>query len=77
MMNEVRTQISKGADVIKIYADYRTGSSRDATATFSIEEIAAAVKIANSGGREVVCHATTAEGNEKGHISRCIYYRAW
>jgi hypothetical protein len=25
MMNEVRTQISKGADVIKIYADYRTG----------------------------------------------------
>ena len=62
MMNEVRTQISKGADLIKIYADYRTGSSHDATATFSIEEIAAAVKIANSGGREVVCHATTAEG---------------
>src|SRR6185436_13746697 len=62
MMNEVRTQISRGADVIKIYADYRTGSSRDATATFSVEEIAAAVKIANSSGREVVCHATTAEG---------------
>jgi len=62
MMNEVRTQISKGADVIKIYADYRTGSSHEPTATFSIEEIAAAVKIANSGGREVVCHATTAEG---------------
>jgi imidazolonepropionase-like amidohydrolase len=62
MMNEVRTQISKGADVIKIYADYRTGSSHEATATFSIEEIAAAVKIANSGDREVVCHATTAEG---------------
>jgi imidazolonepropionase-like amidohydrolase len=62
MMNEVRTQISKGADVVKIYADYRTGNSNQATATFSIEEIAAAVKIANSGGREVVCHATTAEG---------------
>ena len=62
MMSEVRTQISKGADVIKIYADYRTGSSREATATFSSEEIEAAVKIANSGGRQVVCHATTAEG---------------
>lgn len=62
MMNEVRTQISKGADVVKIYADYRTGTSNQATATFSIEEIAAAVKIANSSGREVVCHATTAEG---------------
>jgi len=65
MMNEVRTQISKGADLIKIYADYRTGSSREATATFSVEEIAAAVKIANSGGREVVCHATTAEGMKR------------
>jgi imidazolonepropionase-like amidohydrolase len=62
MMSEVRTQISKGADLIKIYADYHTGSSHEATATFSVEEIAAAVKIANSGGREVVCHATTAEG---------------
>src|SRR6185369_12927378 len=65
MMSEVRTQISKGADVIKIYADYRTGSSHDATATFTVEEIAAAVKIANSGGREVVCHATTAEGMKR------------
>jgi len=65
MMSEVRTQISRGADVIKIYADYRTGSSHDATATFTVEEIAAAVKIANSGGREVVCHATTAEGMKR------------
>ena len=65
MMNEVRTQISKGADLIKIYADYRTGSGKEATATFSVEEIAAAVKIANSGGREVVCHATTAEGMKR------------
>jgi imidazolonepropionase-like amidohydrolase len=62
MQNEVRTQISKGADFIKIYADYRWGNNGAAMPTFTSEEIAAAVAIAKSGGREVVAHATTAEG---------------
>jgi imidazolonepropionase-like amidohydrolase len=62
MMDEVRLQISKGADVVKIYADYRNGPNGEAKATFSAEEIAAAVAIAKSSGREVVTHATTAEG---------------
>lgn len=62
MANEVRTQISKGADVIKIYADYRWGKNGEAMPTFSIEEIAIAVNIANSSGRQVVAHASTAEG---------------
>jgi imidazolonepropionase-like amidohydrolase len=62
LANEVRTQIGKGADVIKIYADYRWGPDGEARATFSTEAIAWAVAIAKSGGREVVTHATTAEG---------------
>ncbi|HEY2721967.1 MAG TPA: amidohydrolase family protein, partial [Chitinophagaceae bacterium] len=62
MMNEVRTQISKGADVIKIYADYRNGPNGESKPTFSVEEIAAAVKIANSSGRLVTVHSVTAEG---------------
>jgi len=62
MMNEVRTQISKGADVIKIYADYRNGPNGEARPTFTVEEIAAAVKIAGSSGRLVTVHAVTAEG---------------
>jgi imidazolonepropionase-like amidohydrolase len=62
MENEVRTQISKGADLIKIYADYRWGSAGEARPTFSTEAIAAAVAIAKSGNREVVAHAATAEG---------------
>jgi imidazolonepropionase-like amidohydrolase len=62
MENEVRTQISKGADFIKIYADYRWGKNGEALPAFTTEEIAAAVAIAKSGGREVVTHATTAEG---------------
>ena len=62
MANEVRTQISKGADVIKIYADYRWGKNGEARPTFSSEEIALAVSIAKSGGRQVAVHATTLEG---------------
>lgn len=62
MMNEVRIQISKGADVIKIYADYRWGPNGEAKPTFSEEEIAAAVKIANSSGRLVTVHSVTPEG---------------
>lgn len=62
LANEVRTQIGKGADLIKIYADYRWGPNGEAKPTFSTEAIAWAVGIAKSGGREVVVHATTAEG---------------
>ena len=62
MMDEVRTQISKGADLIKIYADYRWGRDGEASPAFSLEMIACAVSIAKSGNREVVAHATTEEG---------------
>lgn len=65
MAEEVRTQISKGADVIKIYADYRWGMNGEAEPTFTIEEIAEAVKIASSSGRYVTVHATTAEGMKR------------
>jgi len=62
MANEVRTQISKGADVIKLYADYRWGLHGESRPTFSIEEMREAVQIANSSGRPVAVHAGTAEG---------------
>jgi imidazolonepropionase-like amidohydrolase len=62
LTKEVRTQISKGADLIKIYADYRWGKNGEAEPTFSAEEIAAAVAIAKSSGRPVVVHSATAEG---------------
>jgi imidazolonepropionase-like amidohydrolase len=62
MASEVRTQISKGADVIKLYADYRWGLHGESHPTFSIEEMAEAVRIANSSGRPVAVHAGTVEG---------------
>jgi imidazolonepropionase-like amidohydrolase len=62
LANEVRTQIGKGADLIKIYADYRWGGDGQAAPTFSVEAIASATSIARSGGRQTVAHATTKEG---------------
>ncbi|HVG12331.1 MAG TPA: amidohydrolase family protein [Flavisolibacter sp.] len=62
MEKEVRTQISKGADVIKLYADYRWGRGGQAAATFSTEDIKLATAIARSSGRQTVAHAATPEG---------------
>ncbi|GEO10122.1 metal-dependent hydrolase family protein [Segetibacter aerophilus] len=60
--NEVRTQIGKGADVIKIYADYRWGQNGEAMPTFSEEALTMAVATAKNGGRQVVVHSSTPEG---------------
>jgi imidazolonepropionase-like amidohydrolase len=65
MTNEVSKQIGKGADLIKIYADYRWGKNGEAMPTFTTEAIATAVAIANSGGRQVVVHASTPEGMKR------------
>jgi imidazolonepropionase-like amidohydrolase len=57
-----RDQIGKGADWVKIYADYRWGPGFEARPTFSIDEIKLVVDVARSSGRAVVAHATTPEG---------------
>ena len=62
LTREVRTQIGKGADVIKIYADYRWGINGEALATFTVDELNKAVEVAASAGRPVVVHASTQEG---------------
>jgi imidazolonepropionase-like amidohydrolase len=62
MANEVRIQIGKGADLIKIYSDYRWGREGQSAPTFSVETIALATAIAKSGGRQTVAHASTKEG---------------
>jgi imidazolonepropionase-like amidohydrolase len=69
MADEVRTEIGKGADMIKVYADYRWGKNGEAMPTFTIEEMAKAVEIANSSGRVVAAHATTAEGMRRAIIA--------
>ena len=65
LIRAVRSQIGKGADVIKIYADYRWGLNGETRPTFSIEEIKLIVETAKSSGRPIVAHAGSAEGMKR------------
>src|SRR5437867_2098172 len=58
----VREQIGKGADWVKVYADYRWGAGGAAHATFTLEELKLAVEVAKSAGIPVSAHATSTEG---------------
>jgi imidazolonepropionase-like amidohydrolase len=58
----IRSQIGYGADVIKLYADYRWGLNNTSAATFTVDELKLAVQVAGSAGRFVVVHAGTEEG---------------
>jgi imidazolonepropionase-like amidohydrolase len=62
IVRAAREQMGKGADWVKLYADYRWGKDEPSRPTFSEEEIAAAVKAAHSAGRPVAAHAISAEG---------------
>lgn len=62
MSRVVRDQIGKGADWVKLYADYRFGAAGAAHATFTQEELNVAVQIAHSAGVPVATHATSTEG---------------
>jgi imidazolonepropionase-like amidohydrolase len=58
----VRSQIGYGADVVKIYVDYRWGINGAAAPTFTEAELKTAVEVARSSGRTVAVHSSTEEG---------------
>ena len=58
----VSSQIGKGADWIKFYADYPWGHADAARPTFTLESLTAGVRAAHASGTPVAAHATTAEG---------------
>ncbi len=62
LIRVARDQIGKGADWIKVYADYRWGPGGEARPTFTEEELRLLVDVAASAGRPVVAHAASAEG---------------
>ncbi len=62
LVTAVRRQIAAGADLIKLYADYRWGPGEPSRPTYSQAEIALAVEAAHSAGRLVAAHAGTVEG---------------
>lgn len=57
----VREQIGKGADWVKLYADYRWGAG-GAHATFTLDEMKVAVEVAKSARIPVAAHSTSTEG---------------
>jgi len=69
LIQVVRDQIGKGADIVKVYADYRWGLHDEARPTFSIDELKLIVETANSSGRPVVAHASTEEGMRRATLA--------
>jgi imidazolonepropionase-like amidohydrolase len=58
----VRSQIGRGADWIKVYADYGWGPAGELRPTFTQPELDLLVATARGAGRPVAAHAMTAEG---------------
>ena len=58
LIRVVRDQIGRGADWVKVYADYRWGPDGSAQPTFTQRELDTIVEVAGSSGRPVVAHAS-------------------
>ncbi len=65
----VRDQIGRGADWIKVYADYRWGPLEGSHPTFSVAELRQVVEVAASAGVPVVAHAGTDEGMRRAALA--------
>jgi imidazolonepropionase-like amidohydrolase len=69
LVGAVRRQIGAGADVVKLYGDYRWRPGEGSRPTFSQGEIAAAVAAAHDAGRQVAVHANTAEAMRRATLA--------
>jgi imidazolonepropionase-like amidohydrolase len=65
LIRVTRDQIGRGADWVKVYADYRWGPNGEARPTYTQRELELVVEVTESSGRRVVAHAGTAEGMER------------
>jgi len=61
LIRVVRDQIGKGADFIKVYADYRWGLKGDDQPSFTLDELKLINEVTRSSGRVMVCHAKSKE----------------
>jgi imidazolonepropionase-like amidohydrolase len=61
LVRVVRDQIGKGADFIKIYADYRWGINGEDQPSFTLDELKLINEVTRSSGRVMVCHAKSKE----------------
>jgi len=61
LIRVVRDQIGKGADFIKVYADYRWGTQGEDQPSFTLDELKLINEVTRSSGRYLVCHAKSKE----------------
>ncbi len=61
LIRVVRDQIGKGADFIKVYADYRWGINNEDQPSFTLDELKLINEVTRSSGRVMVCHAKSKE----------------
>ncbi|MBL7849618.1 MAG: amidohydrolase family protein [Cyclobacteriaceae bacterium] len=61
LIRVVRDQIGKGADFVKVYADYRWGTKGEDQPSFTLEELKLINEVTRSSGRYLVCHAKSTE----------------
>ena len=69
LIRVVRDQIGRGADWVKVYADYRWGPDGSAQPTFTQEELEVIVEVASSSGRQVVAHASSADAMRRATLA--------
>jgi imidazolonepropionase-like amidohydrolase len=69
LIRVVRDQIGRGADWVKVYADYRWGPRGEAEPTFTLDELKLVVEVAASSGRPVSAHAATPEGMRRATLA--------
>ncbi|HEX3463033.1 MAG TPA: amidohydrolase family protein [Candidatus Elarobacter sp.] len=69
ILRAARMQIARGADWLKVYADYRFGPAGDARPTFTRDELALIVRVGRDAGVPVAMHATTAEGMRRAALA--------
>ena len=62
IVRAVRGQIAAGADVVKLYGDYRWRPGEPSMPTLSAAEVKAATDAAHDAGRIVAVHTSTPEG---------------
>lgn len=65
LIRVVRDQIGKGADFIKVYADYRWGTKGEDQPSFTLDELKLINEVTRSSGRYLVCHAKSREGMKR------------
>jgi imidazolonepropionase-like amidohydrolase len=65
LIRVVRDQIWKGADFIKVYADYRWGLQGEDKPSFTLDELKLINEVTRSSGRVMVCHAKSKEAIQR------------